>query len=192
MREKVLVAVAHPDDETIWMGNMLLKNRGKWDTTIVSLCRKDDPDRAPKFRKVCGLYNAKSAMSDLEDEKLNAISLDETVRRLKEIAGKSYDMIFTHGKNGEYGHIRHKEVHNAVNLMLREKSISCQKAFNFSYERKGKYAYPKRNSEIFIDFGEKMLEEKKRIIRQVYGFGKNGFEDICCRQAEAFDEVKLR
>ena len=59
MRKKVLVAVAHPDDETIWMGNMLLKNMDNWDTTIISLCRKDDPDRAPKFGKVCEIYKAK-------------------------------------------------------------------------------------------------------------------------------------
>lgn len=189
--KKVLVAVAHPDDETIWMGNMLLKNRDKWDTTIISLCRKDDPDRAPKFRKVCGIYKAKGFMSDLEDERLNAIPLEETISRIKKFAGKRYDMIFTHGENGEYGHIRHKDVHNAINSMLREKMMSCQWLFNFSYEKKGKYAYPRKGSGMFINFSRNLLEEKKRIIQDVYGFGKNGFEERCCRQAEAFDEVRL-
>ena len=39
-----------------------------WNWTIISLCRKDDKDRAPKFRKVCKKLGAKCTMSDLEDE----------------------------------------------------------------------------------------------------------------------------
>ena len=130
-------------------------------------------------------------MSDLEDEKLNDIPLEETVSRLKRLAEKRYDMIFTHGKNGEYGHIRHKDVHNAINSMLREKMMSCRKLFNFSYERKGKYAYPRKKSDMFMNSSRNLLEEKKRIIQDVYGFSKNGFEERCCRQAEAFNEVRL-
>src|SRR3989338_716146 len=128
MKEKVLVVVAHPDDETIWMGGTLLKNSEKWNTTLFSLCRKDDIDRAPKFRKACKIFNAKPFMSDLEDEKLSKIPLKEIIKRIKKFSG-SYDKIFTHGKNGEYGHIRHKDVHNAVNQMLQNKLLSCRVLF---------------------------------------------------------------
>ncbi|MBI2134579.1 PIG-L family deacetylase [Candidatus Woesearchaeota archaeon] len=191
MKEKILVIVAHPDDETIWMGNTLLKNRNKWNTTIISLCRKYDEDRAPKFAKVCRIYNAKSFMSDLEDEKLDEIPLEEVLKRLKAFSGK-YDIIFTHNKNGEYGHIRHKDVHKAVNQMIESGSLSCKELFYFSYEKKGKYAFPKKNSDRFINFGKKILKKKKWLMRDVYGFGKNGFEDICCRSSEAFSIKRLK
>src|SRR3989338_5806683 len=147
MKKKVLVVVAHPDDETIWMGGTLLKNRNNWDYTILSLCRKDDVDRAPKFKSACGIFNAKSFMSDLEDEKLGKIPLEDVIKRIKKFSG-TYDKIFTHGKNGEYGHIRHNDVHNAVNQMLHDKSLTCKELYYFSYERKGKYAYPKKDSDM--------------------------------------------
>ena len=191
MKEKILVIVAHPDDETIWMGNTLLKNSNKWNTTILSLCRRDDSDRAPKFAKICKIYNARGFMSDLEDEKLNKIPLDEAMRRIKKFSGK-YDIIFTHNKNGEYGHIRHKDVHKAVNRMLQDKLLSCKELVYFSYEKKGKYAYPKKNSDRFINFNKTFLKRKKQLIRDVYGFSKNSFEDICCRGAEAFDVRRLK
>ena len=60
MKEKkdALCVVAHPDDETIWMGGTILRNKN-FNWTILSLCRKNDLERAEKFKKVCKFYNAK-------------------------------------------------------------------------------------------------------------------------------------
>lgn len=182
--EKVLVIVAHPDDETIWAGGTLLEN--DWNLTIISLCRKDDLDRAPRFQKACEEYRAKCIMSDLEDQNLLPLDSKEIIRRIKEFADDEYDVIITHGKNGEYGHIRHKEVHNAVVEMLDQKLIKAGKIFFFSYTKKGRYAYPNRNSDKFIYLKPEIFVRKKDLIQNVYGFKKNGFEERCCRNAESF------
>ena len=101
MKEKkeALCIIAHPDDETIWMGGTIMKNKDFiW--TILSLCRKNDSDRAPKFRKVCKFFDAKSIISDLEDEKIEPLSISQVIDKIKSLLPKSnYDFIFTHGKN---------------------------------------------------------------------------------------------
>lgn len=182
--EKVLVIIAHPDDETIWAGGTLLENN--WDLTILSLCRRDDIDRAPRFQKVCKEYKAKCFMSDLEDKNLQPLESDEIIQRIKEFAEDEYDIIITHGKNGEYGHIRHKEIHKAVVEMLNLKLIKAKNIFFFSYLKKGRYAYPNKNSDKFIYLKPNIFLRKRNLIQNVYGFKNGSFEERCCRNAESF------
>ncbi len=194
--KKALVIIAHPDDETIWMGGTIQRQKCHW--TIFSLCRASDSDRAPKFKKVCALYNANCIIADLEDEKLAPLSISEISTLIKNnLENKKFDTIFTHGANGEYGHRRHIEIRKSVAQLQKQNVLICRSLYSFAYELSDKLvpctamriATPKKTNTM-INLTKKELETKKKIIHEIYGFKKNSFEYLCCNKTESFTKLK--
>ena len=185
--------VAHPDDETIWLGGTLLRYV-KINWTIFSLCRRADPDRYPKFLRVCKFYQVQPLISDLDDEDI--LTVEESIPEIKErlnrlIKAKKFDYIFTHGANGEYGHPRHVGVHRAVKALIKEKKLAARQVFYFCYSgrnrgdgsqainrfTKAKYSFKLTKDE---------FDQKRTVINNFYGFKKNSFEYLSCLKQETF------
>jgi hypothetical protein len=192
VKKEILVIVAHPDDETIWMGGTLLKSKDN--KTIIALCRKNDTDRFPRFEKACKILNSKAYISDLDDAEegyYKELSVQDIIKRILPFTkDKKYDYLYTHGENGEYKHIRHMEVHNAVNEMLKQKLLSPEKVFFFSYTKIDKTCNINSNADKLIKLEEPYFKMKKQLIKDNYGFQEGSFEYESSGDAEAFDFKK--
>jgi len=194
-RKKVLVIVAHPDDEILWMGGTLLRNKKNWDTTIVSLCRASDEDREPKFRKVCEILGVKGIIFDLDDENRIPLKQEDIIKQLVKFKG-NYDYVFTHAKNGEYGHVRHKDVHRAVIKILNNKTLVAKRIFFFAYKKKTNqhqgYATYDSSADILIKLNRDEFSTKRELAIKVYGYDRGGigFEENSAGPIEAFNEKK--
>jgi LmbE family N-acetylglucosaminyl deacetylase len=187
---KVAVIVAHPDDETLWAGGTLLSNGG-WDCFVAALCRRSDPDRAPRFRKALERLGASGEMADLPDEPeqapLQAERVRETVRSL--LAGRCFDLLLTHGPWGEYTrHLRHEETSQAVMHLWQTGELVARGLWLFSYEDAGgrRPPSPRPDAHMLHRLDEAVWQRKYDIITKVYGFRPESFEARAAVREEAF------
>jgi len=187
---RVAVVVAHPDDETLWAGGLLL-NHPEWSPVIVTLCRGKDPDRAPKFRKALACLGAAGAMGDLDDGP-DQIPLPAPMVRdaiLSLLPGREYDLLLTHAPHGEYTfHRRHEEVSQAVRSLWRDGVLRAPRLWQFAYEDGGG-AYPPRprkDADLRLPLAEAVWARKYDIITGVYGFDAASWEARAVSRTEGF------
>lgn len=188
--KKIAVIVAHPDDETLWCGGMMLLYPN-CDWFVACLCRKNDPDRAPKFGKTLKILNAHGVMGNLDDgpeqKPLHEKLVQDHILRL--LLQTRFDLVITHSPFGEYTrHLRHEEIGRAVIALWNDKKIETKQLWCFAYEDGNKKYYPQPISQATSThtLPNKIWKEKYRIITDVYGFDEDGFEAKTTPKTEAF------
>lgn len=200
--KSVALIVAHPDDETLWAGGTVLSH-SLWSCFIVSLCRGNDADRAPKFFKALKILNAEGTMGDLDDGP-EQLPLDEQVLEkaiLKLLPQQHFDLVITHNPKGEYTrHIRHEETGQTVIKLWQSGKISTGELWTFAYEDGNKKYYPLavETAPVCTTLSETIWQQKYKLITETYGFEEESWEAKTTPKAEAFwtftdpSEIKKR
>jgi LmbE family N-acetylglucosaminyl deacetylase len=188
--KQAAVIVAHPDDESLWAGGHILSHPDyRW--TIVSLTRKSDPDRAPRFLRALKCFHAQGDLADLDDspeqKPLAGAHVQQTILSL--LQPGAYSLILTHGPQGEYTrHRRHEETSRAVLALWKAGLISAESLWMFAYQDAGGQSLPAavKDAHFRQALSTEIWQKKHRIITRVYGFSPSSWEARVTPRVEAF------
>ena len=170
IKDDKLMVVAHPDDETIFGGGMLLNEDG-WKVVVVTDGGGDGNDseiRKLEFIKVMNKLGIKNyEILDFKDD-MNEVLYDEAevedkLRNI--ISSKKWKKIVTHNQDGEYGHVIHKSVHNIMkkinpdNLGFFEKSDNKLNKVLFKQKNQLLALYESQNTTNMPSFRDYLVYE---------------------------------
>ena len=114
---KILMFVAHPDDEILFGYHDIYYN----DVDIICFTGKNDIIRSVVFNECMNMCNIKAHMLDFPDSftdtwnEYTDISIIDN--NIKPLLHTSYDMIVSHGKDGEYRNVQHQRVNSIVTTL---------------------------------------------------------------------------
>lgn len=104
MYDKLMI-VAHPDDESIFGGANLLKEKG-W--KVICLTNGNDVVRSKEFLKAMNIAEASYEIWDYPDEREGIFEAEQLKKDLdKSLRKNQVQCIVTHNLTGEYGHNQH-------------------------------------------------------------------------------------
>ena len=107
-KEKAILFVAHPDDDTLFFHTFIKKHK----PYVVLMTTGWSLRRFPDFRKAMRWYGVRYRAFDMET---NDTRIDLLNKRIKYILDSGcFEKVVTHNSTGEYGHEMHKKVHDAV------------------------------------------------------------------------------
>lgn len=112
------IVVAHPDDETLWCGGLMLRHPSCW-TVICCSIPKTDPIRAWKFFSACDDLGAKPRLMPFGESDAR-LPLDH----LDDLDLSSFDCVVTHNAIGEYGHVHHIQIHRFIAERWPDKTVT--------------------------------------------------------------------
>lgn len=160
-----LVCVAHPDDETIFFGGLLLSRRhDKIPWVVVCATSDGNAERKRQFTDACReLGIGETQWWELPDRYEQRLPIDQISERLKRLAPPNE--IYTHGIVGEYGHPHHQDVSYAVHKAF----AGHPKLYSVAYN-----AFP----EFEVRLTAEDFATKARILTKVYGSETNRFLNV--------------
>ncbi|NCN26755.1 PIG-L family deacetylase [bacterium] len=183
MSGRNLIVVAHPDDETLFMGGLILSRREfVWDVICTTDADGDGrgDERWEEFQKACEVLGANPlgflGFPDVFDQRLNVSELKQEI--FEKLQG--YDSVYTHGPLGEYGHPHHQDTSIAVHEAALERNMQAWSV-----------AYNSKPDDVVVLSKETYAVKLKTLVG-IYGQETSRFLNFLnCSYCEAFSQVEI-
>ena len=112
-----LMIIAHPDDELIWAGEILVAQPGRWEILCIVTPWSRSMHRVATFlqNESLALDSVNTMWQFVDTGMAGKLPWMELHRALEaKLLSRKWSRIVTHGREGEYGHAHHLQVHDAV------------------------------------------------------------------------------
>jgi LmbE family N-acetylglucosaminyl deacetylase len=127
---RVLMIVAHPDDEVIFGFHDLLKNH----VTVICMTCGDNVVRKKEFFESMSLTGATGHMLNYPDSNTDTWAIipiedfyNKDIKNIsKGFAGAKYELVVSHCSDGEYGHKQHIRTHEIAKHAASEMGLPFQ------------------------------------------------------------------
>jgi LmbE family N-acetylglucosaminyl deacetylase len=153
-----LVIVAHPDDELIFFGGLILSERKtSWKVICVTDGNADGrgAERRSEFQSALSALNVgASAWLNMPDIYTQRLNLNKLILELKSEPAPL--AVYTHGPLGEYGHPHHQDVSLAAHRVFFNQCPVWSPAFNTMPDR-------------LLCLSPAIYKKKSLILTSVYG-----------------------
>lgn len=156
---KALVCIAHPDDEALFFAGLIASYKYEWTIVCATDANADgaEEERKKRFQKSCRLLGIQHIIyldfPDIFNQRLNSQKLIQDLKALTKT--RKFDLIFTHGILGEYGHQHHQDVCYAVHQSFSPRMKIYSVAYN---------TFP----ELRVNLSKKLFDLKTKILWKIY------------------------
>lgn len=180
MKANKILICAHPDDESIFFGGLLLQHPGQFKVVLVTDASADGrgSERMEEFKTALTTLGvsefAMLGFPDIYEKRINHQELEDA---LKSELSVNYKEVYTHNILGEYGHPHHQDVSYVVH-----KLFSCP-VFSTAYN-----SYPEK----LIKLTEDEFKIKSNILTSIYGEETRRFLNLLpINSCEGFQETSM-
>lgn len=156
MKPTKLLICAHPDDETLFFGGLLLQNPGDFKVICATDANADGrgPVRMQEFKQAMQKLQVSEfsllGLPDIYEKRLDQNLLKQA---LEQELSQNFQEVYTHNILGEYGHPHHQDVSFCVHH-----TFSCP-VYSTAYN-----GYPEK----LIHLTEAEFKIKSEILTQIY------------------------
>ncbi len=187
---RALVIVAHPEDEILWVGGMIMMHPN-WNWRIVSVCQDINRTQRSRFLESLQQLGSSGFMVNMSSDSKSDVFGKNTMHNAFRSAmeNTSYDVLITHSPLSESRQqVGNGHVGEAALSLWQQKELKIGQMWMFAYANGDESSLPRaiETADIVVRLASDMWNRKCDLLRQVYHFTTDSLQVRTAPATEAF------